>query len=367
MHHGMIAQDTYFDDVLRDITNFLNANPSETVLFRLRAEHTSENNTRSYAATLDSYLAQNGSKHWVPTNSNPTLDEIRGKFVILQEFSGGNYGLSYGYIDKQDDYQMSTNWDLYDKWTSIKNHINKAQNGNRNTIYMNYLSAAVGSMPYFVASGHSSNGTSAPRLATGLTTPGWNSSYPDFPRVSCFIGICTIAFEGTNILTADYIANGGFTGMVMADFPGKRLIENIIKLNDLKPQHLEQEYRELKDGRTGLCLDVSGGSSANGTNVALWTCHGGQNQKWAYDASTGFMRSALGKCLDNRGQAYNGGEIVIWDCVNSNNLKFDWLGTSLRNRHNNNIAVDAYGTGAGSQVGQWSYHGGANQQWHWGN
>lgn len=367
MHHGIIAQDTYFDDVLRDITHFLNANPSETVLFRLRAEHTSENNTRSYAATLDSYLAQNGSKHWVPTNSNPTLDEIRGKFVILQEFSGGNYGLSYGYIDKQDDYQMSTNWDLYDKWTRIKNHIVKAQNGNRNTIYMNYLSAAVGSMPYFVSSGHSSNGTSAPRLATGLTTPGWKNSYPDFPRVSCFIGICTIAFEGTNTLTADYIANGGFTGMVMADFPGKRLIENIIKLNDLKPLHPEQKYRELKDGRSGLCLDVSGGSSANGTNVALWTCHGGQNQKWAYDASTGFMRSALGKCLDNRGQAHNGGEIVIWDCVNSNNLKFDWVGTSLRNRHNNNIAVDAYGTGAGSQVGQWSYHGGANQQWHWGN
>jgi 1-phosphatidylinositol phosphodiesterase len=51
MHHGMIAQDTYFDDVLKDIDSFLEANPTETVLFRLRSEHTSENNTRGYTDT----------------------------------------------------------------------------------------------------------------------------------------------------------------------------------------------------------------------------------------------------------------------------------------------------------------------------
>ena len=124
-------------------------------------------------------------------------------------------------------------------------------------------------------------------------------------------------------------------------------------------------YRALKDGKSGLCMDVAGGSSANGTNVRLWTCNGSNAQKWKYDASTGHLRSAVGKCLDNRGQAYNGGEIVIWDCVNHNNLKFDWVGTSLRNRHNNNIAVDAFGTGQGANIGQWSYHGGPNQQWYW--
>ncbi len=129
------------------------------------------------------------------------------------------------------------------------------------------------------------------------------------------------------------------------------------------------QYRSLRDGRSGLCLDVSNSNTANGTRVQLWTCNGTNAQKWWYDAANGHLRSALNsnKCLDNRGQAYNGGEIVLWDCANSNNLRFDWVGTSLRNRHDNNFAVDAYGTSSGSTVGQWLYHGGSNQQWYWGN
>lgn len=128
-------------------------------------------------------------------------------------------------------------------------------------------------------------------------------------------------------------------------------------------------YRELKDGRSGLCMDVDHSNTANGTNVRLWSCNGTNAQKWYYDAANGYLRSALNsnKCLDNRGQTYNGGEIVLWDCVDSNNLRFDWIGTSLRNRHNNTYAVDAYGTNSGDEIGQWQYHGGSNQQWYWGN
>ena len=126
-------------------------------------------------------------------------------------------------------------------------------------------------------------------------------------------------------------------------------------------------FRELRDGRSNLCLDVEGGNSANGTNVRLWSCNGSNAQKWVYDASQGYLRSALGKCLDNRGQTQNNGGISIYDCVDSNNLRFDWVGNSIRSRHNHNIAVDAYGDKSGAQVGQWSYHGGSNQQWNWGN
>ena len=31
---------------------------------------------------------------------------------------------------------------------------------------------------------------------------------------------------------------------------------------------------------SGLCLDVSGGATGNGTPVVLWTCHGRRNQQW---------------------------------------------------------------------------------------
>ncbi len=238
MHHGIIFQGTWFDnDVLVPINNFLDAYPGETVIMHLQSADTAVNNTRSYAETLQAYLDVYGAKYWAPTSNNPTLDEIRGKFVILQNFSGGDFGIPSGSLDAQgflrSEWALTTNWNLYDKWTKVKAHIEKADNGSRDNVYFNFLSASTGSLPYFVASGHSSNGTSAARLATGLTTPGWAGSYPDFPRLNCFIGICTIAFEGTNILAADYIANSGigFAGMVVADFPGKRLINNIINLN----------------------------------------------------------------------------------------------------------------------------------------
>ncbi|XVV08015.1 RICIN domain-containing protein [Actinosynnema sp. CA-248983] len=33
--------------------------------------------------------------------------------------------------------------------------------------------------------------------------------------------------------------------------------------------------------QSGLGLDVSGGSTANGTKVQLWACNGGANQRWS--------------------------------------------------------------------------------------
>jgi len=32
--------------------------------------------------------------------------------------------------------------------------------------------------------------------------------------------------------------------------------------------------------QSGLCLDVTGAATANGTKVELWTCNGGTNQQW---------------------------------------------------------------------------------------
>ncbi|WP_251862453.1 hypothetical protein [Clostridium sp. Marseille-Q2269] len=72
-------------------------------------------------------------------------------------------------------------------------------------------------------------------MSTGFTTPGWKNKYPDFPRVNCFIGICTIAFEGTNILTTNRINSSKYSrvGIIAADFPGRGLIDSTIRLNDI--------------------------------------------------------------------------------------------------------------------------------------
>jgi hypothetical protein len=35
-------------------------------------------------------------------------------------------------------------------------------------------------------------------------------------------------------------------------------------------------------GVSGLCLDVNGAITADGTKVVLWTCHGGAGQQWTF-------------------------------------------------------------------------------------
>ncbi len=232
IHHGFVYQNANFDDVLITVQQFLQAHPQETVLMRVKEEYNAEGTTRSFADTFAMYKQRYPGLFWSYTGSNPALGEVRGKIVVLQNFSASQQqGLSWGSLNIQDNYQLSTNWDLYNKWGAVKQQLANASSGNANTLYVNFLSGAVGSFPYFVASGKSSPGDSAPLLSTGLTTPLFKSYYPDFPRVACFIGMCTIAFEGTNMLTSERLPGYGRVGVIMADFPGKLLLERVIQRN----------------------------------------------------------------------------------------------------------------------------------------
>jgi 1-phosphatidylinositol phosphodiesterase len=242
IYHGSVNTGFDFDDVLLDVTDFLADHPTETVLMRLKPEGNS--GTMSFEDVLDTYVndALYSSYFWKNTSSElasqstTRLGDVRGKIVVLANFSGERFGIDYASADIQDEYDLDTNWDLYDKWVDVKEQYqasNTSTEGSRN-FYINFLSGSGGSFPYFVASGHSSPTTGAPRLLTGLTTITSSNKYPDFPRIDCFLGACSIAFEGTNILSYDYLesANIDFAGIVYADFPGHGLIDRVIALNN---------------------------------------------------------------------------------------------------------------------------------------
>jgi|SRR5947209_3778261 len=241
IHHGVMPQFATFGEVLKTVVGFLVDNPGETVVMRVKEEFTAMDNTESFEQTFDraywAYYKDYFYQH--PANSssdpnNPPLAEMRGKIVLLQNFSN-SYGIRYGsdQFDIQDQYNLKSNADLYDKWRAVKTQLESANKGDANKKFINFLSGSGGSFPYFVASGHSSPGTSAPRLATGRTTPGWKS-WKDFPRVNCALGICTIAYEGTNVLTYERLGKDfkQRAGIVFADFPGPGLIERTIALNN---------------------------------------------------------------------------------------------------------------------------------------
>ncbi|HEX2312607.1 MAG TPA: glycoside hydrolase family 66 protein [Thermomonospora sp.] len=62
----------------------------------------------------------------------------------------------------------------------------------------------------------------------------------------------------------------------------------------------------------GKCIEVAGGSTANGTAIQQGTCDGSAKQAWTVD---GTRLKALGKCMDVvGGYTANGTRAHLWDC-----------------------------------------------------
>lgn len=233
IYHGITDLKVDFEEVLSTIKDFLKKNPTEFILMRFSQENSSASN-REMAELFLSYYSKYQEIFFKGDFYNPTVGEMRGKLVLLSNvISLNGYGINYKSLVTQDDYYLATNWDLYSKWEKIKNHLNRTDNIYFDNVYMNYLTASGGVFPYFVASGHASPQTNAARLATGLTEPGFWYKYPDFPRGNWFGVIATIYFEGTNTLTANFLNDNKIrrSGIIMADFPGERLINAIIECN----------------------------------------------------------------------------------------------------------------------------------------
>jgi len=193
----------------------------ETILMHIVEEYDASGNSQSFEDTYLSYQASNSDLIWTPTSQNPVLGEVRGKIVIIQDFPArGIHGLLYTTFTVLPHKYFNTNWDQYDKWTAVKSFLGATNSAGKSRI--SFWTGHGGSFPYFVASGKSSPGNGDPRLSTALTTPGFKKWYPDFPRVACFIGICTIAFEGINILAYNYLNDQGYTylGIVFTNFVG---------------------------------------------------------------------------------------------------------------------------------------------------
>ncbi|WP_405878705.1 ricin-type beta-trefoil lectin domain protein [Streptomyces sp. NBC_01136] len=120
---------------------------------------------------------------------------------------------------------------------------------------------------------------------------------------------------------------------------------------------------QVRSGIAGKCLDVSGGSSANGTAAEVWSCNGSDAQLWSA-RSDGTLR-ALGKCLDATGRGTaNGTKIEIWDCNGGTNQQWQAYDGGYRNPVSGRCLDDpGASTTDGTQLVLWDCNGGANQRW----
>jgi beta-galactosidase len=117
--------------------------------------------------------------------------------------------------------------------------------------------------------------------------------------------------------------------------------------------------------QSGRCVDVPSSTTTNGTQVQLWDCNNGNNQRWTYTASRQLMVYG-NKCLDAFGQGTSNGTMaVIWDCNGGSNQQWNINANGTMTGVQSGLCLDASGTGTanGTKIVLWSCHGGTNQQW----
>lgn len=218
IHHGPEYLHANFTDAVRTVSDFLRANPTETVLMRMKKEHTEEENTRSYEATLNWYIHDNPDTRdllaqylWTPPvgydGGIPRLGDTRGRIVVLQDFTAtAVYGPRWAgsWMDIQDDFELPNLAAVATKWEKARTQFERSAVGDPAKLFVNHLSAT-GASPAVMATG-----TVPITVAKGV--PG------------------TV---GMLARTEDYLRTSGAarTGVVMADFPTAALVEEIVARN----------------------------------------------------------------------------------------------------------------------------------------
>ncbi|HVM12690.1 MAG TPA: PKD domain-containing protein, partial [Actinomycetota bacterium] len=316
--HGPVYQRLDFaDNVLYDAYMFLEDHPKETVLIRIKYEPENKDTEpddfdRSIADDLQWYIDR--GRVYVPPNPPPadsatTLGDVRGKIVILENFTSRTlhrkFGLAYGRFDVQDVSSLNGFKGLGAKWRDhIRPHLEKAAaDPNDQRFYVNYLSGedvAKGTYPYFVASGHASIDNASPRLLTGWDRydDGGGSCSEDaaclseFPCANPRDDPCQVAYEGTNILARDYLIRlrPKRVGMVMADFPGAGLIDAIIWRNPAAPKADAGGSYEVPEGET---LTLAASRSSHPLSDTL-------SYEWDLDADGDYDEEAAGETVEYR-------------------------------------------------------------------
>ncbi len=126
-----------------------------------------------------------------------------------------------------------------------------------------------------------------------------------------------------------------------------------------------QQSVHIVGGQSGRCLDVPNASTTNGTQLQIWDCWDGIQQKFTY--TSGKQLQVYGnKCLDAYGQGTtNGTKAIIWDCNGQANQQWNINSNGTITGVQSGLCLDAegFGTAAGTKIHLWQCHGGSNQQW----
>ena len=195
--HGFVDQIDTFDVILLYAIQFLNQNPSETIIMQIITEYTPKNCTKKMPELYEEYTLnyKNNIYEYDFNNEDITLGDIRGKIFIIKIFNRSTRRVPNFFI--QNEWTINCRLCINKKKRRIKENFHRAiVSKNNKNIFLNYLSA---SSDY------------------GMMTP------------------YTAAKKCNKIAMKFH----GRLGIVLADYPGENLIKHLIDQNFINPEEKE--------------------------------------------------------------------------------------------------------------------------------
>ena len=199
-YHGFVDMVDTFDKILVYALDFLDKNPSETIIMEIISEYDPKNSTKSFKDLYEEYTKDYKDKIASYQNKDITLGEIRGKIFMVKVFEGSTSNIPNFLI--QNSWSVNFRWYMNKKKRKIKTSFHRAIAVNDHSkINLNYLSAS-----------------------------------SDYAMMTPYT-----AAKQCNEIAMRY---HGRLGVVLADYPGEDLIDHLIKQNFIKADQKE----EIKSG-----------------------------------------------------------------------------------------------------------------------
>ncbi|KUI68768.1 1-phosphatidylinositol phosphodiesterase [Cytospora mali] len=258
--HGRVYTGYTFKDVLLTMFEFLEEYPTEGIVMRLKQEgspvrvskagifdddpditsHTTFEGAFNHYRLGNAITEPGSTRHlllpWPPSSTDalpawPTMGQLRSRIIVLQEFPSvsGPYGVPWKspHINLEDLWIIPSLDHLELKWDAIRNKLVEAAASpdGSDVLFLSHLSASVGVLPIEAAAGPlvEVNGTIIVGMndRTGLWLEGGERQ------------------------------GGGKTGIIMADFPGQRLVDTIVRRNAWLMDDHDAVRLGMSEGKVG--------------------------------------------------------------------------------------------------------------------
>ncbi|WOB48643.1 ricin-type beta-trefoil lectin domain protein [Xanthomonas hydrangeae] len=118
-------------------------------------------------------------------------------------------------------------------------------------------------------------------------------------------------------------------------------------------------------GPSGKCLDITGGSSQNGTAIQVWGCNGFSQQKWSLQRGSSSLRTAVAnRVLDIAGVSNaDGAGLQLFDSLNTRNQAWFFNGSAIIATGGKVLDVVGASSTNGARLQLYDNLSGANQIW----